>query len=171
MTKRLRPALRGSWVLLLGLALSLAAVKRGVEGADFPWPWAFMAVFFLLLSLHRHSLVYALTPESLTVESWWGLGRPERVSLARLERVEILRGLTMRLCGCGHLHLRSSLPDEGSVVLTAQPRPDALAAELEAMSRAAKDESGPIIPSETPSPDETEPDRLPDRKGVRDRSD
>jgi hypothetical protein len=97
-----------------------------------------MSTFFLLLLLHRHSQVGLLTSEALIVESWFGLGRPARVSLAGVEKVEVLQGLALRLCGCGHLYVRSSLPEEGSAILLAQARPERLAAELESLGAGAR---------------------------------
>lgn len=142
MKRRFRPALRGSWVLFAGIALGPAIALSGRDPSGRIWPWVLMAAVFFSLALHRLSLVYELTDESLTVLSWWGLGKPERVTLSGLEKTEVLRGLATNLVGCGHVHVSSRLPDEGGVTILAQPKADELASLLEELGRKAKSEDG-----------------------------
>jgi hypothetical protein len=88
--------------------------------------------------IHRLSLVYVLTQSDLTILSWWGLGRPERLELADLESAVVLRGMALGLAGCGHVHLRSNRAESGGLTILAQPRAEALAGELETLARAAR---------------------------------
>jgi hypothetical protein len=92
-------------------------------------------------------LVYLLTAESLTIFSWWGLGRPEKVTLKAVDRVEVMRSLAMTVCGCGHIIIRSHLPDESSLTLLAQPRSEALAHELRELSAAAGSAATNCLPN------------------------
>ena len=148
MRRRFRPALRGSWGLAFGLALGPAIALAGRDPSGRIWPWVLMTAVFLSLLIHRLSLVYELTEDALIVFSWWGLGQPERITLSGIEKTEVLNSLVMRVAGCGHVHVASSLPGEKGLTLLAQPRAEALADELEELGRAAR--------SEPPQPDASE---------------
>jgi hypothetical protein len=136
--RRFRPALRGGWVLAAGLLMGPAIIVFGRDPSGRLWPWILMTLVFLGLWLHRLSLVYVLTADSLSAESWWGLGRTETMGLADLAGTEVFRGLAMSVAGCGHVHLRSRRPEGGGLILAAQARAEDLAKELEELARQAR---------------------------------
>ena len=103
------------------------------------WPWLLMSLIFLGLLLHRLSLVYELTADSLSAESWWGLGRTETIALADISDAGVFKGLAMNVAGCGHVHVRSRRPEGGGLILLAQRRPEELADELGELARLARE--------------------------------
>jgi hypothetical protein len=123
---------------MAGMALGPAIVLSGRDPSGRVWPWAAMTAVFLALFLHRLSLVYELAGDELIARSWWGLVPPERLALAGLESAEVVKGLALGAAGCGHVHLRSSLPGAPSLTILAQPRPERLALELEGLGQAAR---------------------------------
>ncbi|MDR1298492.1 MAG: hypothetical protein LBO05_14260 [Deltaproteobacteria bacterium] len=133
--KLFKPAFRGSWVLVLGCVLGPAIALAGRRQGDAAWPWVLMTVVFAALLAHRLGLSYVRTETTLTVRSWWGLGRPESVTVADIDRARVFRSLAMRLAGCGHVLVHSARPDEGSLTLVALPDPDSVAAGLESLGR------------------------------------
>jgi hypothetical protein len=140
---------------LAGLALGPAIVLAGRDPSGRIWPWALMSAVFLALLGHRLGLRYELTDDSLTARGWWGLGRTERMSLAGLDRAEVLKNLAMSVCGCGHVHVSSRLPDEGGLTILAQTRPEALARKLEALGRRARGEAAePADPFDSLGPED-----------------
>ncbi|MDR1110089.1 MAG: hypothetical protein LBP92_05185 [Deltaproteobacteria bacterium] len=144
--KRFKPALKGSWVLIFGAILGPAIILTGRHREGPVWPWVVLATVFVALFLHRLGLRYAISGPGLSISSWWGLGRSETVTLSAIDRVEVIRSFPMRLVGCAHLIIHSSLPSEGSVALMAQDDAESLAAELEALGRpgdrSPEDEAG-----------------------------
>jgi hypothetical protein len=122
----------------LGLVIALHARSRSEE----IWPWVFLATIFVALFLHRLSLVYTLSESTLRTDSWWGLGRPETISLSAIDRADVTRSMAMSLVGCGHIVVRSLHPDEGSLTLLAQPDPQKLADALMAHNQAARKQGG-----------------------------
>jgi hypothetical protein len=137
MERRIKPSLRGSWVLIFGIILGPAIILTGRDPSGRIWLWGLLTLLFVVFFLHRLSLVYIITDESLTADSWWGIGHREKISLRGIERTEVLHGLAQNLVGCGHIYVRSSLPGETSVTILAQPKAEQLALELEAMSQKA----------------------------------
>jgi hypothetical protein len=112
-----------------------AIVLSGRNKSDQIWPWILMSLVFVALFLHRMSLVYTLSGETLSVGSWWGLGRPQSLTVSAIDRTDVLRSMAMRLAGCGHVVVHSRHPDEGSITLLAQAEPHALADELSGLGR------------------------------------
>ena len=150
---------------MAGIALGPAIVLAGSDPYGRVWPWAALTAVFLALLLHRLSLVYEVAGGKLTAYSWWGLGRPEAVTVWAIESAEVMRGLALSACGCGHVHVRSSLPEEGGLTILAQAKPEALAEELEALARAARrqaesDQAEGGLPESDPGEDpEGDPER------------
>jgi hypothetical protein len=135
---------------MAGMVLGPAIVLAGRDPSGRIWPWLLLTGVFLSLLIHRLGLSYELTEESLSIISWWGLGRPERVTLAGIESAEVLKGLALSVVGCGHVLVRSGLPDEGGLTILAQPRAEELARQLEALGRAAKAKAAQGAPAHPP---------------------
>jgi hypothetical protein len=133
MVKRIRPSLKGSWVLLFGIILGPAIILSGRDPSGRIWLWILLSLFFVAFFLHRLSLLYIISDDSLIFQSWWGLGRPEKISLNAIDRIEVFHGFSQRLVGCGHIHVHSADPQEGSITIVSQPKAPELASELQAL--------------------------------------
>lgn len=136
--KIFRPALQSVWFLFFGLAVGPAIMffERDPEGH--PAKWIGLSLACLALILHRLSLKYTLTEREVRAEAWWGLGRPETVSLASLRRVRSSQGVAGRLVGCGHLEVESEAFDEPGLSLLGQPNHLALADQIERLAARVK---------------------------------
>ena len=138
--KIFKPTVRSAWFLFFGLILGPAIVffERDPEGH--PVKWIALSLLFLALILHRLSLKYTLTGQYLQSDSWWGLGRRERVGLASLRQVRTSQGFVGRLVGCGHLEIESDACDEPGLSILGQPDYLDLARQIEALAARAKAE-------------------------------
>ncbi|MDR2947069.1 MAG: hypothetical protein LBV79_10030 [Candidatus Adiutrix sp.] len=139
--EKFRPALRSAWFLFFGLALGPAVLLLERDPEGHPAKWAALSIACLLVIVHRFSLKYTLTATHIEAESWWGLGRRERVSLAALRGVRPCQGVAGRLVGCGHLEVESEAPDEAGLSILGQPEYLALARRLESLAERAKMET------------------------------
>jgi hypothetical protein len=138
--KIFKPAFKGSWVLLFGSILGFIITMTNLRRAVPIWHGVLLTTLFVAFLLHRLGLRYILSDSKLTVQTWWGLGHSEEISLAAIAQVDVIRSLTIRAVGCAHLFVRSSLPSEGSLALLAQPDAERLAYELRSRSgRPAED--------------------------------
>ncbi len=135
--KTFRPAVRSGWFLFFGLALGPAVIffERDPEGHG---QWIALSLICLAVLLHRLSLRYTLGQRRLTARAWWGRGREETVTLARLRRVRPTQGVSGRMVGCGHLEVESDAFDEGGLSLLGQPGHLALAREIEELAAQAR---------------------------------
>lgn len=138
--KIFKPAIRSAWFLFFGLALGPAIMifERDPEGH--PAKWIGLSLIFLALILHRLSLKYTLTGQYLQSDSWWGLGRSERVGLASLRRVRPVQSYVGRLVGCGHLEVESDAYDEPGLTVLGQPDYLDLARQIEGLAARAQAE-------------------------------
>jgi hypothetical protein len=106
------------------------------------------------LILHRASLSYSLDGENLTAHSWWGLGQKVSLRLRNLARAEVHYSFSSRLVGLGHLFLASSDPNEKSLVLVAQRKPEELADRLLALAQALMASPRPAADPKSSTPGE-----------------
>lgn len=136
--KVFRPAVRSLWFLFLGLGLGPAVIYFERDPDQGPARWIVLGLICLGLIIHRLSLSYALSPRYLTAASWWGLGRDESVTLARISEVRPRQGFVGRLAGCAHLEVSSSDPDEPGLNLLGQRDFQRLARELETLAQEAR---------------------------------
>lgn len=135
-----KPAIRSAWFLFFGLALGPAIILFERDPEGHPAKWIALGAACLAIILHRLSLKYTLTGQYLQSDSWWGLGRRERVSLAMLRRVRPVQGYVGRLVGCGHLEVQSDAYDEPGMTILGQPDYLDLARRIEALAARAKAE-------------------------------
>ncbi len=132
------PTVRSGWFLFLGLVFGPLVIFFERDPDGHPAKWAIMFIVFLGLIIHRLSLKYILTNKSLTVESWWGLGREQKIDLADISAVSYLQGFTGRLVGCGHLSLASFAATGHGVMILGQPNPQLLVTEIEDLAKEAR---------------------------------
>jgi hypothetical protein len=100
-----------------------------------------LTTLFVAFFLHRLSLRYYLTKSELNLSSWWGLGQGETITLAAIDRIEIIRSFSMRLVNQAHIFVHSSHPSEGSLTILAQSNPEKLVSELSKYSKYLKNEN------------------------------
>ncbi|UQZ89427.1 hypothetical protein C4J81_09540 [Deltaproteobacteria bacterium Smac51] len=136
--KVFRPAVRSVWFLFLGAALGPAIMHLGRDPEGHPAKWIGLCLLCLALIIHRLSLKYTLTERQLMVESWWGLGREEIITLAHIRDVTAAQGIAGRLAGCGHLYVASDAFNESGVNLLGQPNFRELAEELKILAQRAR---------------------------------
>ena len=136
--KVFRPALRSMWFLFFGILLGPAIIYFERDPNQGPAKWIVLSLVCLGLIIHRLSLSYALSPRYLTAASWWGLGRDECVTLARISEVRPRQGFVGRLVGCAHLEVTSSAPDEPGLNILGQRNFAHLARELESLAQEAR---------------------------------
>ncbi len=132
--KILRPHWTASWYLYLGILLGPAIIffERDPEGAV--GKWVTLSLIFLALLLHRLGLKYTLTNKRVVAQSWWGLGREDRIHWANLTEPHLNVGFTTRLAGCGHIWLGSLSDEERSINLLGQKRPEELIEEIKCLA-------------------------------------
>ena len=138
--KIFKPAVSSAGFLLFGLALGPAILLFERDPEGHPAKWIALSLLCLALILHRLSLKYTLTGQYLQSDSWWGLGRRDRVSLASLRRVRPAQGLFGRLAGYGHLEIESDAYDEAGLSILGQPDYLDLARQIESLAARAKAE-------------------------------
>jgi len=140
--KTFKPAVRSAWFLFFGLAIGPAIMLFERDPDGHPGKWIALSLFFLALIFHRLSLKYTLTGQYVQSDSWWGLGRRERVGLASVRRVRPTQSYVGRLVGCGHLEIESDAYDEPGLLIMGQPDYLDLARQIEALAALAKADRG-----------------------------
>jgi hypothetical protein len=98
--------------------------------------WLFLTAVMLGLLIHRLSLAYQFDQEEVRIRSWWGLGKPESIRWINLSRIYCQNSFTARAAGVSHLVLESSHPEESSLILLAQKKPEELRCRLLDLARA-----------------------------------
>jgi hypothetical protein len=137
---KLKPAIKGSWVLLFGSLLGPAILITGRNRDGTIWPWVILTTIFVAFFLHRLSLQYTLTDTQLISTAWWGFGQPEVVTLSAIDHLEIIHSFSVKVINCAHIYVHSSLSSEGSIVLLAQNNADFICSELKKLSNTLKNE-------------------------------
>jgi hypothetical protein len=133
--KVIKPSLTGSWVLIFGALLGPFIIIADRHRSGAIWPWVILTTAFVAFFLHRMSLRYTLSESKLSLTAWWGLGQPEVITLAAVDRIEILKSFSMRLVNRSHIFIHSNLPSEGSITILSQKDPDKIATELKKRSK------------------------------------
>lgn len=138
----LRPALRSMWFMIPGLLLGPAVIYFERDPQGHPAMWVGLTLVFVGLALHRLSLKYIFSGNTLKAESWWGLGREESLTISKIESVGVLEGFVGRLVGCGHLEIKTLAANETFMVIMGQANPAETAARIEALAAEMRNEAG-----------------------------
>jgi hypothetical protein len=70
----------------------------------------------------------------LTKTTWWGFGKPQVITLAAVDNIEIIRSRGISSLVGFNIYVNSSLPSEGSVNLLFQVNPENIISELSKLS-------------------------------------
>lgn len=133
-----RPALASMWYMFFGVLLGPAIIYFERDPRGNQLLWLLLSFFFLALIIHRVSLQYTLSRDYIKIDSWWGLGREEKMPLAALSQVRRMQGFVGRLAGSAQLDLYSDQADEPGLIILGQKNYGQLALELEELAREAR---------------------------------